>query len=48
MAEQACELLIERISSGDLSPRRILLPTKLVVRESCGAKLGPAIRLPDS
>jgi DNA-binding LacI/PurR family transcriptional regulator len=38
MAELACEILISRITSGDLSPRQIILPTELVVRASCGAK----------
>jgi DNA-binding LacI/PurR family transcriptional regulator len=38
MAELACETLISLIASGDLSPRRLVLPTELVVRESCGAK----------
>jgi LacI family transcriptional regulator len=38
MAELACETLINCISNGDLSPKRLILPTELVVRESCGAK----------
>lgn len=38
MTELACETLISQISSGDLSPRRLVMPTELVVRESCGAK----------
>lgn len=39
MSELACETLLNAISSGDLSPRRLLLPTELVVRKSCGANL---------
>jgi DNA-binding LacI/PurR family transcriptional regulator len=36
---QAGTLLINRIEGYDGPPRRIRLPTSLVVRESCGAKL---------
>jgi LacI family transcriptional regulator len=47
MAEQACELLIARISNGDASPQRILLPTELVVRASCGARQEHLVRTTD-
>jgi LacI family transcriptional regulator len=44
MAELACETLISRISSGDLSPQRLVMPTELVVRKSCGANMDFAAR----
>lgn len=36
---RAGHLLIDRIEGSAASPRRIVLPTHLVVRESCGAKM---------
>jgi LacI family transcriptional regulator len=37
----AAQLLLDRIKSDDKSPKRsIVLPTDLIVRESCGAKSG--------
>jgi LacI family transcriptional regulator len=37
----AAQLLLDRIKSDDKSPKRsIVLPTDLIVRESCGAKAG--------
>jgi LacI family transcriptional regulator len=44
MGELACETLIGCISSGDLSPQRLVLPTELVVRASCGANAVPSAR----
>lgn len=35
----AAEVLLNLIEDRDAAPRQILLPTKLVVRESCGARL---------
>jgi len=43
MGRAAMRMLLERIEEGEAvrrRPRRILLPTELVVRESCGAWLG--------
>ena len=34
----AVELLIERLENGAKLPRRLVLPTELVVRDSCGAR----------
>ncbi len=40
MGVKATELLLDRIKGkGGLLPRKIITPTRLVVRESCGAKL---------
>ena len=36
LGERACSLLLERIADSDLPPRVERLPTRLVVRESCG------------
>jgi DNA-binding LacI/PurR family transcriptional regulator len=37
----AAQLLLDRITNDDKSPKRsIVLPTDLIVRESCGAKAG--------
>jgi DNA-binding LacI/PurR family transcriptional regulator len=33
----AAETLIDLIEHPDSQPRRILLPTELVIRQSCGA-----------
>ena len=38
MGQVAMELLLERIAGKRTTPRHIALPTKLVVRESCGGK----------
>jgi len=35
----AAEMLIELIESEDVSPRRVILPTELVIRASCGSDL---------
>jgi LacI family transcriptional regulator len=37
--EAAAENLIELIEHPDGQPRRIVLPTELVIRASCGSKL---------
>jgi LacI family transcriptional regulator len=33
----AIETLIDVINNGDQPPRRVILDTELIVRESCGA-----------
>jgi LacI family transcriptional regulator len=38
--EVAAETLIDLIQHPEAQPRRVLLPTELVVRTSCGSKLG--------
>jgi DNA-binding LacI/PurR family transcriptional regulator len=38
----AAQLLIDGIEGKRTSPRRLLLPTRLAVRSSCGASLAPA------
>lgn len=38
MGKKAVELLVERMHNHDLPTRTELLPTKLIIRESCGAK----------
>lgn len=35
----AAEMLIDLIEYGDINPRRIILPTELVIRASCGSDL---------
>ena len=35
----AAETLIDQIGNPDAQPSRILLPTELVIRESCGSRL---------
>jgi LacI family transcriptional regulator len=35
----AAELLMDIVSSEDEQPRRVILPTELVIRDSCGANL---------
>jgi LacI family transcriptional regulator len=35
----AAETLIDIIATGDVQPRRIILPTELVIRSSCGSGL---------
>ncbi len=37
MGAAAAKLLIERLQNPDLPPRRITLPTRLIVRSSCGS-----------
>ena len=37
--EVAAETLMDLIEHPDAQPRRILLPTELVIRASCGSKL---------
>jgi len=40
MGVNAAQLLLSRLDSeGNLQPRRVVLPTRLVVRHSCGSKL---------
>ncbi|MBK9749545.1 MAG: LacI family DNA-binding transcriptional regulator [Chloroflexi bacterium] len=39
----AVELLLDLISGKKVSPQQIVLPSKLVIRESCGAKIRKAI-----
>jgi len=39
MGEAAAEMLIERIEQPEAPPRRIVLPTELVIRVSCGSKM---------
>ncbi|RME82174.1 MAG: helix-turn-helix domain-containing protein [Caldilineae bacterium] len=36
MGHQAVELLAEQMRTGDQSPTRVSIPTRLVIRESCG------------
>ncbi len=38
MAEKACEMLIRRIEIIDAPLQHIILPTEIIVRDSCGAK----------
>ncbi|MCD4823204.1 MAG: GntR family transcriptional regulator [Phycisphaerae bacterium] len=38
MGEVAMELLLERIAGQRTTPRHVALPTKLIVRESCGSQ----------
>lgn len=40
LGERACALLLERITTPDLPPRLELLPTELVIRQSCGCPPG--------
>ncbi len=35
----AAELLIESLGDGATAPRRVILPTEFVIRDSCGARL---------
>jgi LacI family transcriptional regulator len=46
LGERACTRLLDRIANPDLPPRVELLPTELVLRESCGCPPGTMIRLP--
>jgi LacI family transcriptional regulator len=38
--QAAAEMLIDLIEHPDAQPRRIVLPTELVIRASCGSKMG--------
>jgi DNA-binding LacI/PurR family transcriptional regulator len=40
----AAETLIDMIEHSDATPRRIILPTEIVIRESCGSGLLAAKR----
>lgn len=43
LGRRAAEMLFERLDGRDRpEPRRLVLPTELVVRESCGCPAGPA------
>lgn len=42
MGEQAVERLLARLTEPDLPPAEILLPTQLIIRETCGAPPAPA------
>jgi LacI family transcriptional regulator len=44
LGSRACDRLLERIADPDLPPTVQLLPTELVLRESCGCLAGPVTR----
>jgi LacI family transcriptional regulator len=44
IGERACDRLIERITTPSIRPRVELLPTELVLRESCGCPPGTVAR----
>jgi LacI family transcriptional regulator len=46
LGERACARLMERIAAPDLPPTVELLPTELVIRQSCGCPPGTVIRQP--
>ena len=46
LGERACSRLLERIADPSLPPRVELLPTELIVRESCGCPAGPSPAAP--
>jgi LacI family transcriptional regulator len=46
LGERACDRLLERIATPGLPPQVELLPTELVLRESCGCPPGTLIRRP--
>ena len=46
LGERACARLMERIGAPDLPPAVELLPTELVLRQSCGCPPGSVIRQP--
>ena len=46
LGERACARLMERIAAPDLPPTVELLPTELVIRQSCGCPPGSTIRQP--
>jgi DNA-binding LacI/PurR family transcriptional regulator len=45
MGALAAETLIDLIERPSPVPRRIVMPTELVIRESCGAGLGFSARV---
>ena len=42
LGERACSRLLQRIADPALPPRAELLPTELIIRESCGCDPNPA------
>jgi LacI family transcriptional regulator len=46
LGERACDRLLKRIATPGLAPRVELLPTELVLRQSCGCPPGTLIRRP--
>jgi LacI family transcriptional regulator len=46
LGERACARLMERIADPGLSPTVEVLPTELVIRESCGCPPGTVVRQP--
>jgi len=46
LGERACARLIERIAAPDLPPTVEMLPTELVIRQSCGCPPGTVLRQP--
>jgi len=38
IGKRAAEMLLERIVDPALSPRRVLLKPKLIIRKTCGAR----------
>jgi LacI family transcriptional regulator len=42
LGERACSLVLERVADPALPPRAERLPTKLIIRESCGCSQNPA------
>ncbi len=46
LGERACARLMERIAAPELPPTVELLPTELVIRQSCGCPPGKVIRQP--
>jgi LacI family transcriptional regulator, galactose operon repressor len=46
LGERACDRLLERITTPGLPPQVELLPTELVLRQSCGCPPGTLIRRP--
>jgi DNA-binding LacI/PurR family transcriptional regulator len=37
IGEAAARMLLELVEDGSAEPRQVILPTRLVIRESCGA-----------
>jgi LacI family transcriptional regulator len=46
LGSRACDRLLERLADPGLPPTVQLLPTELVLRESCGCPAGPVARQP--
>lgn len=46
LGEHACDRLLKRIATPGLPPQVELLPTELVLRQSCGCPPGTLIRRP--